>query len=157
GSMEQPADIRQKRTKIDPEKPADTGTKIKALHEAASRFVELMPRRARTALLPFSDEVETPEGFSNDKARLERGIRRLEAQGETPLSDATYAALATLEAESPPGRRAVVVLTDGIDNRSRRRVEEVIARAKEMNVALYMLGFGRPGELDEKVMKAMAD
>jgi hypothetical protein len=91
-------------------------------------------------------------------------IQNLSAKGETALFDATYAAIATLEAEGREGKWAVVALTDGIDNTSRRRVEEVIKRAKEAKnawnpngVPLYMLGFGRPGELDEKVMKAMAE
>jgi hypothetical protein len=47
-------------------------------------------------------------------------------------------------------------MTDGIDNTSRRRVEEVIERAKEAGVPLYMLGFGREGELDRKIMERMA-
>jgi hypothetical protein len=57
-----------------------------------------------------------------------------------------------------------VALTDGIDNTSRRRVEEVIQRALDAKnganprgVPLYLLGFGRPGEIDEKVMKHMAE
>src|SRR2546421_637273 len=48
-------------------------------------------------------------------------------------------------------------MTDGSDNSSRRRVEEVIERAKEAEVPLYMLGFGRAGELDTEVMKRMAE
>src|SRR5262249_3667828 len=42
-------------------------------------------------------------------------------------------------------------------NSSRRRVEDVIERAKEARVPLHMLGLGRPGELDEAVMRRMAN
>jgi len=83
-------------------------------------------------------------------------IHGLTAEGETALFDATYEAIAALDAERPPGKRAVVALTDGVDNSSRRRVDEVIARAKEAKIPLYMLGFGREGELDLKVMERMA-
>lgn len=130
--------------------------KIKALHQAAGRFVDLMPEGARTTLLPFSTRVETPEPFSADKSTLKRTIERLKPDGETALFDATYAAIETLEAARPEGKRAVIALTDGIDNSSRRRVEEVIDRAREAHVPLHMLGLGRPGELDEKVMRTMA-
>ncbi len=43
----------------------DKKSKIEALRTAASRFVELMRRDAKTTLLPFSSEVDVP-------ARLQR-------------------------------------------------------------------------------------
>ena len=49
-----------------------------------------------------------------------------------------------------------VALTDGIDNSSRHRVEEVIERAKQAKAPLHMLGLGRPGQLDEGVLRRMA-
>jgi VWFA-related protein len=144
GSMEAPADDN------------DTTPKIAALRVAARRFIQTMSASARTTLLPFGSDVETPAPFSNNKILLTQNLNRVRPSGETALFDATYAALGTLEAGRPKGKRAVVALTDGIDNSSRRRVEEVIARAKEMKVPLYMLGFGRSGEIDANVMKRMA-
>ena len=83
-------------------------------------------------------------------------IARLQPEGETALFDAIHDAIETLEAGRPGGKRAVVALTDGIDNTSRRRVEEVIERAKAARVPIHLLGFGRPGEIDDKVMSAVA-
>jgi VWFA-related protein len=140
--------------------PADDGEatpKIKALHAAASRFVSIMPSSGRTTLVPFNSTVGTPKAFSNEKIPLSAAIKQLTPQGETALLDATYAAIATLEADGTQGKRAVIAMTDGVDNSSRRRVEEVIERAREAKISLHMLGFGRQGELDEKMMKAMAD
>src|SRR5262249_20156549 len=111
---------------------------------------------ARTALLPFSSVAEAPGPFEASKEALKRRIQRLTPEGETALFDAVYAAVATLEAGRPDGKRAVIALTDGIDNCSRRRVEDVIERAKEAGVPLHLLGLGRPGQLDEAVMRRMA-
>jgi hypothetical protein len=61
----------------------------------------------------------------------------------------------TLEAANRPGKRALVVLTDGIDNCSRRGVKEVIERAKQTHTPLHMLGLGRDNEIDAKVMRSM--
>jgi len=144
GSMSAPVDDRSRLPKI------------KALHQAAGQFVQLMRPGARTTLLPFSSTVGTPGNFSDDKADLQARIRRLKPEGETALFDAVFAAVETLEAGRPPGKRAVVALTDGIDNSSRRRVDEVIQRARQTGVPLHMLGLGRSGELDEKVMRSMA-
>jgi len=145
GSMQAPAD------------DAEATPKIKALHAAASRFVSVMPSTGRTTLVPFNSTVGTPKAFSNEKIPLSAAIKQLTPQGETALFDATYAAIATLETDGTKGKRAVIAMTDGVDNSSRRRVEEVIERAKEAKIPLHMLGFGRQGELDEKTMKAMAD
>jgi VWFA-related protein len=144
GSMSEPADNRSKTPKIT------------ALHRAAGRFVDVMRPGARTSLLPFSSLVDKPGPFVASKQELKGNIEKLKPEGETALFDAVLAAVQTLEAGQPEGKRAVVALTDGIDNSSRRRVEEVIERAKEAGVPLHMLGLGRPGELDETVMKRMA-
>jgi len=145
--------------------PADDDSrvpKIKALHQAAGKFVDLMRPGARTTLLPFGSLVEIPEPFSDQKEELKRAINRLRPEGETALFDAVFAAVETLEAGRPEGKRAVVALTDGVDNKSRRRVKEVIERAKEAGIPLHLLGLGRLRgfrrlpEIDVEVMKQMA-
>src|SRR5262249_42261729 len=62
GSMNQPADDR------------DEMSKIKALHRAASRFIDIMRPGSRTTLLPFNDEVSIPKPFSADRETLKRDI-----------------------------------------------------------------------------------
>jgi VWFA-related protein len=147
GSMELPAD------------ESDLSTpKIKALHAAASAFVQMMSKETgRVSLIPFSSTVKTPRAFTNDREDLKRQILKLTPSGETAVLDAIYTAIATLEADNAPGKRAVVAMTDGIDNSSRRRVEEVIDNAKRANIKLYLLGFGRNNEIDHTTMKRMAD
>ncbi|HTU21444.1 MAG TPA: VWA domain-containing protein [Gemmataceae bacterium] len=146
GSMKGKADANDKRSKI------------AALRTAASRFVELMRRDAKTTLQPFSSEVDVPDDFTDDKQTLIQRIQQLQPSGGTLLYDATYAGLETLAAANPGGRRAVVVLTDGQDEAPGSRVSDqlVIARAKELGIPLYMLGLGQANEINETVMKRMA-
>jgi VWFA-related protein len=117
-----------------------------------------MRRNATTTLLPFSSAVSTAEPFTNDHALLKRRIRSLQPRDGTSLYDATYAGVETLVAGDVRGRRAVVVLTDGKDEApgSRRSDDEVIDRAREVGIPLYMLGLGHPREINEDVMKKMA-
>lgn len=131
-------------------------SKIVALHRAAGRFVDLMRPGAETTLVPFSSRVAVPRPFRADKAALKQQIDALKPHGDTALFDAAYTAIQTLEAAGGPGKRAVVVLTDGIDNRSRHRASEVIARAQQSHTPVYMLGLGRRGELNETVMRQIA-
>lgn len=147
GSMNQPAN------------DTDKMKKIQALHKAAEGFVKLMRPGARTTLLPFSDKIATPEPFTNDKGALERAAGKLKAKGGTLLYDATLTGVETLAAARPEGKKAVVVLTDGVDESpgSRHRPEQVVERAREAGIPLHMLGLGRANEINEPVMRQMAE
>ncbi len=157
-----------------PAKDGEKLTKIDALKGAAVRFVNSVSQSKRCAILDFGDAPNAASEFTNDKKKLQDLIHKLKAEGETCLFDAIYDGIATLEAEEPlrqaeetqknpkqkviKARQVVVALTDGIDNKSRRRAEEVIQRAKEANIPLYILGFGQagvPGKADELDIAAM--
>ena len=45
-----------------------------------------------------------------------------------------------------PGRRAVVLMTDGVDLNSKRTQKQVIERAKASHVPIYTIGIGEPGK-----------
>ncbi len=147
GSMKPPAD------------EVDRTSKIEALHIAAERYVDSMSSVGRCSIVPFSSIVGRPRPFldKGQAGQLKDSIRGLKPIGETAVYDATYEAICVLEADSAPGRRAVIAMTDGVDNSSKRRAEEVIERAREAGIPLYMLGFGREGEIDEASMRRMAD
>ncbi len=137
----------------------DRKTKIEALREAASRFVELMGPTAQTTLLPFSSDIEKPQPFSGDKGALKARIQALQPATGTLLYDATWTGVETLAAARLGGKKAVVVLTDGVDESpgSRRTDRDVIEAAKAAGVKLYMLGLGPADEINEPVMKEMAE
>ncbi len=135
--------------------------KIDNLKKAAVRFLQLMPKGASdTTILPFSDEVDSAEGFTSDLRQLQRRIESLFPSGHTALYDASFEGINTLAAgPDVPGkrmRRAVLVLTDGIDNKSRRDAEDVVRRARLEEVRVFMLGLGTKGEIDERTMRYIA-
>ena len=137
----------------------DTLTKIEALRRAATRFVDLMRHgTSATTILSFSSDLDPPQPFTSNKLDLKTRIHSIAAEGSTRLYDATFAGVETLVAGERAGKRAVVVLTDGKDegNPAIHDDDEVVARAKEAKIPLYMLGLGRPGEINEPVMRKMA-
>lgn len=145
----------------DPADDVDRISKIAALREAATRFIRIMRPGARTTLIAFSDRVDRPEPFTNEKDELIERVQSLRARGATMLFDAIYDALQTLAADRAKGqiagKRHVVVLTDGIDTGSRHSVRDVVRLAQSLEINLYLLGLGRDGEIDNKVMQRMAD
>jgi hypothetical protein len=108
--------------------------------------------------LPFSDEPEKPRPFTANREELKNGIQGLEPKGQTALFQATYNGVMTLDAARRPGKRALVVLTDGIDNSSHpTNAADVIREAKRTGTPLHMLGLGKDGEVDPEVMRDMAE
>jgi len=151
--------------------PASAGektTKIQALHEAACHFVDLIRVNSTAALLPFSNNIDAPqelagvnrEGLNrSEKEKLKAKIKNLTPGGGTCLYDATFEAIETLAAANRPGKRVVVLLTDGVDEApgSLHRFEDVIERANEVKVQIYTLGFGQEDEVNIEVLRRMAE
>jgi Mg-chelatase subunit ChlD len=145
-SMEEPADEK------------DPRSKIVALRAAASKFVNMLPKMASTTVLPFGSSLGTARDFPKPKDdkdallhkdALLKDIQAITTEGETKMLDAAYEAISMLAAARRPGKNAVVVMTDGIDNVSRLRPEDVIAKAKEAGVTVHMLLFGKEEELQQ--------
>lgn len=136
----------------------DAKTKLEALHEAASRFIDLTRSNAQTTLIPFSTTVPTPRPPSGDRAALKRRIAAITASGGTRLYDAILEGVDTVAATAGPGKRVCVVLTDGKDESPGSRVgpDEVVRRAKEEKVVVYTLGLGREGEINREVLERIA-
>jgi Mg-chelatase subunit ChlD len=155
-SMEEPADDK------------DPRSKIVALREAAAKFVSTLPKQASTTVLPFGSSLGTAKDFTKNAGDIQaliQEIKGLTTEGETKMLDAAYEAIAMLAvqksldtAAKKPGKYAIVVMTDGIDNVSRLRPEDVIAKAKQAGVTVHMLLFGKEEELVQAIpdMKLIA-
>ncbi len=76
--------------------------------------------------------------FTCDHARVLAGLLQIEPFGATALHDALDRGAAELAAQGE-GRRAIVVLTDGVDTASRKTPDEVLARSRALDVPIYAL------------------
>jgi Ca-activated chloride channel homolog len=89
------------------------GAKLKTALDGARAFFDAMASFDEAKLLLFSDRrlLETP--FTSLPAVLEIGLAGVQAAGGTALNDSLYLALKRLEPR--PGRKVVVLLSDGVD------------------------------------------
>jgi Ca-activated chloride channel family protein len=85
--------------------------------------------------------VETIAPLSRDRAALVAAVDRIEPWGTTPLHDAIVECLDRIV--SARGRRALVILSDGLDRYSRASADDVRARAKAAGVLIYPVVIGR--------------
>jgi Ca-activated chloride channel family protein len=96
-----------------------------------------------TALAGFDSEYWGIVQFTRDRERIEKGIEDLKPFGSTALHDALDKAARDIAAHGE-GRRAVVVITDGIDTSSQRKAEDVIARSRALDVPIYAVSVVSP-------------
>ena len=76
---------------------------------------------------------------ASDETAFAATLARLHTEGRTALYDALIAALGRLDEGARP-RKALVLISDGGDNASRATLDEVLARARRSNAAIYTVG-----------------
>lgn len=125
---------------------------------AASSFVDGLGSNDSVGVIGFSRAVSLLSPMSSAKADSKKAIEGLTARGDTALFDALYASLDATRGR--PGRRAVVLLSDGVDDDgfgkvlSKKTSADVLALAKELNVPVFTIGLG--SEIDEKTLRNVA-
>jgi VWFA-related protein len=92
-------------------------------------------------LICFADkQVVWVTDLTHDR---ERFLQRLDVQegfGQTALHDAVAAAPGLVD-QSVQGRKAIVLITDGVDNFSQLDPADAVALARRVNVPIYTIGF----------------
>jgi Ca-activated chloride channel family protein len=81
--------------------------------------------------------------FTRDRHAVWRGLESIQPFGSTALHDALDKGARDI-ASHGEGRRAVVVLTDGVDTSSQKTADEVIARSRALDVPIYAVSVVSP-------------
>ena len=98
------------------------------------------------AVFSFDIGLQSLQPFTADPGAIESALSRVAPYGQTSLYDA-IAQTARQVAEAGPGdrrRRAVIVLTDGVDTSSELTPEKVSAIASAIDVPVYVLAVVSP-------------
>lgn len=104
------------------------------------RFVSALRPEDLTSLLVFADgEVAVTVPFTADRQRFLAALDEQEPWGQTAVRDALVYASGVL-AESRPGRKALILVTDGVDNASEMTAFAAIRMARRVQVPIYALG-----------------
>jgi Ca-activated chloride channel family protein len=117
-----------------------TGDKIARAKESVLRFLSLMEPGDRASLFSFSDEVAEIESLTGNVEKLKKATLAIQPGGHTALYDAIVKGVDSVKGYS--GRRAVIVLSDGIANRGVMNIEQSIDCAVKGYVSVYVIGLG---------------
>lgn len=120
--------------------------KLRAAQRAAHAFVEQMRPSDRIGLIAFNTQVSLVQPLTESRPSLLAAIDGLRAQTDTAMYDALLQAADVLADE--PGRKAIVALTDGMDNVSEHGLQEVLAAVSEAGATISAVGLGDPEQRD---------
>jgi len=113
--------------------------KLKTAVEAAITFMKSGSPDDEYFLVEFADRPTEIEDFTNDISKLQSRFLFSKAKGRTALYDAVYRGLTKLE-QGNNQKRALLLITDGEDNRSRYTFSNVREFVKEKDVQMYAIG-----------------
>ncbi|HEX2268698.1 MAG TPA: VWA domain-containing protein [Pyrinomonadaceae bacterium] len=102
---------------------------------ASQRFLDALAPTDRVAVIQFNAKVKSLSGFSTDRMKTAYAIEIAEGAGETYFYEALKYALKELEKEGPR-RKAIVVLTDGLDSHLRKVDRATVSKAQTDDEAL---------------------
>ncbi len=114
--------------------------KLREARAAALEFLSALKPGDRAAVLTFASNVVGFTPFSTDRAAARKALEDARVSGETALYDAAAVALRRLRETS--GRRAVVLFTDGEDNRSRMKIDQVVDLARATEASVFTVAQG---------------
>jgi Ca-activated chloride channel family protein len=93
------------------------------------------------AVIEFKDQPELLEEFSSDVNDVVDALQGMIASRQTAMLDALYVSADYASKEGKNRRKAVVLVTDGLDNNSYYKFDEVVNHLREADVQIYLIGF----------------
>jgi Ca-activated chloride channel family protein len=111
------------------------------LRAAVRAFLSALRPSDQVSLVAFNDNIFTLARRSTDPATRLKAVERLQPWGGTALYDAILTSLNAVGKQ--PGRRALVVFTDGEDQNSAASMKRVENRLETSDATIYTIGLGR--------------
>jgi Ca-activated chloride channel homolog len=119
--------------------------KMRKSLEAASMFFKTANPGDEFFLVDFNERAKLALGFTTDSDAVYRRISRTRPFGRTSLFDAIELAVRQMK-NAKNDRKAIVIVSDGGDNRSRLTFHEVKNLMLEAGVLMYSMGIFDPSD-----------
>ena len=113
---------------------------IPTLRNAARNLMDALRPGDSAAMYSFAEHITELQEMTTDKAAARRALARMRAGGRTALFDSVTQL--ALQLEKRPGKKVIIVLTDGGDNASVLNREFAAARARKAGVPVFAVAEG---------------
>jgi VWFA-related protein len=122
-----------------------TQWRLDDIQDAAINFVGKLKPSDSVMVMSFDDRIKVECKATTDRDVITKAIRRTRTGGGTRLYDAVEDILKK-QLKTIPGRKAVVLFTDGVDTTSHRATYETTLRlAEESDAPIYSVDYDTSG------------
>ncbi len=113
------------------------------VHDAATElFKNMIREKDRGFVIEFREQPKMIQELTGDSVALQRASRETTARGATALYDSVV--LGLYQFRTLQGRKALVVVTDGADNRSHVDYDTLLRYARSAGSPIYFIAVGIP-------------
>lgn len=127
-------------------------TKIERARQAVMEFLKISNPQDEFFLITFADAPILMQDFTQSADDVQNRLLLTNAKGRTSLLDAIYLGMGKMKEAKYP-RKALLIISDGGDNRSRYSEKEVKSSVKEADVLVYSIGiFDRDFQTPEELL-----
>ena len=113
--------------------------RIDFIRKAARDFLNTASPQDRISIISFRDDIQVISGFSTDRSMLSKKLDDIDAGGATALYDALGYILSDTLKPLRGDRTAIVILSDGDDNKSFVPFPAIIEATSESGALIYPL------------------
>ena len=114
--------------------------KLDAAKDAARDYIKQLRSGDQTGIIIFNTKVNVVNPITLDNSTLLKAIDKIQARDDTAMYDALIKAVEMLNPLS--GRKAIIVLTDGMDNASQGTPEQVLRSIGYTGLSISTIGLG---------------
>jgi VWFA-related protein len=115
--------------------------KLYTVSEAARGLIRQMRSDDEAFIVQFKTEADLLQEFTSNRRELEAALGNLYTSGGTALLDAIIATADHAQEKGKRRRKALVVITDGLDKNSSAKEKKVAEVMKQDEVQVYLVGF----------------
>lgn len=128
-----------------------TQFRLDEIQNAAVSFVNQLRVDDRVMVVAFNEDIKVLSEFTTDRAKLERAIFRARTDSGTSLYDAVDLVI-NKHLSRTPGRKAIVLFTDGVDTTSdNAHYESTVMDAQELDALIYPVQYNTAGDMGQVV------
>ena len=117
--------------------------KLRTSRDAAAQLLNALNKQDEAFLVEFADLAKVSVGFTGHTDEIRGALRNAQAGGLTAMLDAIDSGLLEMK-KAKNSRKAVVIVSDGGDNRSHYTAAQIESLVREADVQIYAMGVFEP-------------
>jgi Ca-activated chloride channel homolog len=117
--------------------------KLRTSRDAVALLLNTLTKEDEAFLVEFADLAKVSIGFTGHTEEIQSALKNAQAGGLTAMLDAIDTGLREMK-KAKNSRKAIVVVSDGGDNRSHYTAAQIESLVREADVQIYAMGVFEP-------------